>query len=199
LDFVKCKEQCLFCKTPLRAILTNFVGLDRDFLPILNIHVPIKPCRFTFQIHHITSSYDIKANGMIDTRNNTLIFTLPKSNPETSSIDRHLAKQVFDDLRPHFDLYCNNNKCSFRYHLASNILQVSHSANSCAWVIAPIKLYLEGFEIQHSNVINDWIRGETQIHSTIREVDPIRMPIIDFEQMPINLLLTRIATIKTWS
>jgi len=203
-DFLQYKSQCPFCQENLHASLTNFVGVKKTFLPILNIPVAIKPYKFTFQIKHTTSSYDMKANGMIDTRTNALIFTVIPNSTDfdnlTLDIDRYVAKSAFDDLKPHFDLFCNNQSCPNRYYLSSSILQAEDVSLTKVWIISPLKLYLEGFETPNEVVQNDWLREETNIYSIIKDADPVKFqPIIDFTSMSKEALLNRVLTIKNWS
>lgn len=197
LDFTKLKDKCLFCEFPMRAELSNFIGVRKKGLPILS--APVQNGKFNFHIKHTTSSYDVSADGIIDIESNVLIFFLSLE-AETPNLDQHVVKQAFDDLKPHVDLYCPNKKCKHQYHLSSYIFEIKRHPVLNVWNIEPIKLFLEGFHAGNLNVQNDWRKEETNIYSLLNEeAEPIKFPIIDFQEMGKDKLLTRISTIVTFS
>lgn len=185
----------------MRAGLSNFIGVRKRGLPVLS--VPIVDGRFVFQIKHTTESYDVRAEGVIDISTNALVLILPDDVPfdyDTPSLDQHVIKQALDDLRPHVELYCPNKKCKYHYHLSSYIFDIKKHPQVNSWIIGPLKLFLESFKTGHLNVQNDWRRGETNIYSlTNEDAEPITYPIIDFEEMGKDKLLTRIQTLVTFS
>lgn len=197
LEFTKLKDKCLFCGSALRAELSNFIGIRRKGLPLLNS--PVQDGKIHFNIKHTTESYDISADGVIDIQNNVLFFFMPEE-ADTPNLDQHVARQAFDDLKPYVDLFCPNKKCKYQYHISSYILDVKRHATLNAWNIGPIKLFLEGFHSGNLNVQNDWRKEETNIYSLLNEdAEPIKVPIIDFEEMGKERLLTRISTIVTFT
>ena len=199
LDFTKVKEKCFFCNGALRPRLVNFLGLRKSGLPIINS--AMENNRFTFTIKHTTENYDIEAEGRIDARTNGLVF-LPADNSETPFLDQQVIKQVFDDLWPHIELYCCNKQCKYHYYLASYKLETFKLNNINAFMVGPgpVKLFIEQFQTGNSIVINDWMREKTSIYSSTNEdADPLITPLIDFEEMGCDKLLTRIGTIVTYS
>jgi hypothetical protein len=181
----------------MRAELSNFIGVRRKGLPILS--VPVENGKFDFHIKHTTTTYDVSADGVIDIESNVLIFFL-STEADTPNLDQHVAKQAFDDLKPHVDLYCPNKKCKHHYHLSSYIFEIKRHPNLNVWIISPLKLFLESFKAGNLNVQNDWRKEETNIYSLINEdAEPIKFPIIDFEEMGKDKLLTRIQTLVTFS
>lgn len=199
LEFTKLKEKCLFCESSMRAELSNFIGVRRKGLPLFNS--PVEHGKFNFHIKHTTSSYDISADGIIDIESSVLMFFLPIDDESpTPNLDQHVAKQAFDDLKPYVDLFCPNKKCKYQYHLSSYILDIKRHPVLNVWNISPIKLFLEGFHTGNLNVQNDWRKEETDIYSLLNEdAEPIKVPIMDFEEMGKEKLLTRIATIVTFT
>lgn len=187
----------MFCQSTLRACLTNFIGLKKNGLPVLNATIDVH--RFGFEINHTTQSYDIKANGMIDIVSNRLVLTVPPDSP-TPSIDQQVARQAFVDLKPHFELHCPNKRCKNRYSLTSYMLDIEKIPGFIAWSISPLKLFLESFRTNRYVVQNDWIKEDTNIYILNNEdADPIKTPFMDFEAMGKDKLLTRISTLVTFS
>lgn len=198
LDFTKLKDKCIFCRQPLKACLTNFIGLRKGGLPTLN--AAITSGRFNFEIKHTTESYDISAIGTVDIRTNTLVFTLPQ-NSDMPFLDQHVARQAFIDLKPYIDLHCTNKKCKQNYSLASYYIhEINKLSGSSAWSIGSLKLFLESFVTNKLVVQNDWFKENTSIYSLINEdADPIKTPFMDFEAMGKDKLLTRVQTLVTFS
>ena len=198
LDFTKLRDKCLFCETPLRAALANYINPRENSLPVLD--VTINSGRFAFQIKHTTQSYDIKADGVIDIRTNAMVFTLPVD-ADMPFLDQHVAKQAFVDLKPHIELSCPNSKCKNEYSLSSHFLTAVRLQKVNAWMISPpIRLFLETFRAGNLVVQNDWIVERTNIYSRLNEdADPIKVPFMDFEAMGKTKLLTRVQTLVTFS
>jgi len=191
LEFTKLKEKCLFCRGPLRACLTNFIGYRKNGLPILN--EPIENGRFVFFINHTTQNYDVQADVVIDAVNNKLILTLPEGSL-TEELDQYVAIQAFDDLRPHIELSCINKFCKNQYYLSTSIFRIGNIFNN-KWIISPPKLFLESFRTNSLLVQNDWLREETNIYFIANEdAEPIKVSLMDFEEMGSEKLLTRIQT-----
>ena len=155
--------------------------------------------RFAFQIKNTTQSYDIKADGVIDITNNTLVFTLPLDS-DMPGIDQHVAKLAFAELKPHIQLTCNNSKCKNRYTLSSYSLECKRLASTNKWEIQPLKLFLESFKAGNLLVQNDWLVESTRIYSYLNEdAEPLRVSFVDFESMSKDKLLTRVQTLVTFS
>ncbi len=177
-------------------MLTNFIGPRKNSIPIIN--APLKDEEFAFDIRHTTETYSIEARGAIDINTNVLTFEI--TNPsETPVIDQRLAMQAFGDLKPHVELYCPSKKCDVKYNLCSDVFTWCHSpfrGNK----IMPLKLYLECFKTGKLNVQNYCFQNMTFIYSAINEdADPISVPMLDFEEMGRDKLLTRVQTLVTFS
>ncbi len=183
----------------MQVSLTNFIGFRDKSIPILNER--FDNGRFSFNINHTTESYDISARAVIDTTANILVLKLSDKSV-TEHLDEYVAKQALDDLKPYIELYCPNKKCKYEYYLASYILKINHTfiLKDPCWLIEPPSLFLESFNTHSVVVQNDWIKGETNIYSIAHEdAKPIKVPIIDFEGMGKDKLLTRISTYVTFS
>jgi hypothetical protein len=199
LEFTKVKEKCLFCETPLRACLTNFVGYKHGGIPILN--EPIVKDRFSFLIRHTTPSLDIRADAVIDVSANILVLKL-YDDSITERLDEYVAKQALDDMKPYIELYCPSKSCKNEYYISSYNLKINNSkaTKGVCWIIEPLTLFLESFKTHSVLVQNDWIRQETNIYSIAHEdAKPIKVPFMDFEAMGKDKLLTRISTYVTFS
>jgi len=197
LEFTKLRDKCLFCGGLLRASLTNYINpKENGLLPILD--ATISDGKFEFQIKRTTQSYDIRADGVIDIRANALVFTLP-ADSETPLLDQHVVKQAFSDLKPHIELVCNNKKCKNEYSLSSYIIDIIRLKQVNAWMILPVRLFLETFKTNKLVVQNDWVTEKTHIYSRLNEdIDPLKVPFMDFGAMGKTKLLTRIQTLVTF-
>ena len=197
-EFTKLRQECVFCKTPMRVHLTNFVGLTDTGLAIIN--APLKDDRFDFKIEHTTPSFKINANVFIDINTNTLIFD-NFTNGELPSIDEHVVKQTFEDYRPHVELYCPSRKCGLSYHLAGRPIRlVKVHPVAGMWTIQPFGLSLESARVKNYVIHNYWNNNKTFIYSrNNEEAKPIRAPLVDFTTMDKQKLITRIQTIVTFS
>lgn len=197
-EFVKLRQECVFCKTPMRVHLTNFVGITDTGLAIIN--APLKGDRFDFKIEHTTPSFKINANVFIDTSTNTLIFD-NFTNGELPAIDEHVVKQTFEDYRPHIELYCPSKKCGLSYHLAGQSIRlVKVHPVAGMWTIQPFALSIEGARVKNYVIHNDWHSKKSSIYSrNNEEAKPIQIDMVDFTTMDKQKLITRIQTIVTFS
>jgi len=198
LEFTKLKEECVFCKTPLRAHLTNFVGLNEVGLAIIN--APLKDSRIDFKIEHTTPSFKINADVFIDATKNVLIFD-NYTNGELPAIDDHVIKQTFEDYRPYMELYCPSKKCGLNYHLCGHYIKLKkvHPVQGM-WSVQPFKLLLEGVRVKNYVIHNDWHGQKTRIYSRNNsDAKPIEIALVDFTTMDKQKLITRIQTIVTFS
>lgn len=197
-EFTKLRQECVFCKTPLRVHLTNFVGLTDAGLAVIN--APLKDDRFDFKIEHTTPSFKINANVFIDTSTNTLIFD-NFTNGELPSIDEYVVKQTFEDYRPHVELYCPSKKCGLNYHLVGQSIRlVKVHPVAGMWTIQPFGLSIEGARVKNYVIHNDWYNKKSLIYSrNNEEAKPIQVALVDFTTMDKQKLITRIQTIVTFS
>jgi hypothetical protein len=197
-EFTELRQECVFCKTPMRVHLTNFIGITSTGLPIIN--APLKDGKFEFKIEHTTPSFKINAGVFIDVNNNTLIFD-NFTNGELPSIDEHVVKQTFEDYRPLVELYCPSKKCGLSYHLAglSIRLRKVHPVAGM-WTIQPFGLSVEGARVKNYVIRNNLHSKTTFIYSrNNEEAKPILVPLVDFTTMDKQKLITRIQTIVTFS
>lgn len=196
--FTKCRETCVFCNTTLRIILTNYVGVSGQGIPIIN--APLKNDRFEFKIKHTTPSFEVKSDVFISTTNNALIFE-NFTNGEMPAIDDNLAKQVFEDYGPHFELYCPSKKCGLGYYIASWPIKLKkvHPVVGM-WYIEPFAVFTENVKVGNYVVANNWESKLSNIYSR-KNIDakPIVVPMVDFSTMNKEKLITRIKTLVTFS
>ena len=207
-DFIQVKQHCVFCKSPLRAILTNFEGLGKNGIPMLN--APVKDSKIVFNVSNTTAAYSLDAEGKLDIRTNALVFDLSLfrafPSPYTLASDEPegepRAREVFLGLKPHMQLYCASKACGREYAISSGVftLQRLHGDRAFAWTVNRFRVWMETFVLDNLWVQNDWIRGTTNIYSRSNpNADAITVPLIDFESMTSTKLLTRVKTLVTFS
>ena len=198
IEFTKFKKECVFCKTPLRAVLTSFLGVRGTGVPVVKSY--LQDGKFSFHINHTTSNFAIDADAIIDASANVILFS-NFTNGELPAIDEYVVKQTFEDYRPHVELYCPSNKCGLMYHLSGDWLRLNKIPSVVgAWTINPFKLYLEGAKVK-SYIIHNYLEDNmTSIYSTKNEDSrPLEVPMIDFSIMDKTRLTNRVLTLVTFS
>jgi hypothetical protein len=198
-DFIKFKEHCIFCQTPLRANLTNLMGIFENGLPVLD--VLLEDGLFKFELKHTTAEFSLRADVTLNPSTNMVVFD-NFSNGELPNIDAHLAAKVFVELNPTLELYCGSKTCKTKYHLTTHPLKMAEvTEDSRVWQILPSKILMESFRVRRLRVLNIWWPDkETWICNMKNEdAEPLRLPMIDFESMTKEHLFARIQTIVTFS
>lgn len=191
-DFTKIREQCLFCDRTLRVVFTNFIGIKKNGIPIINSS--LKDDYFKFYLKHTTENYSVEGSITVDTKTNILTLA------DESDFDSHvLVRQALEDLMPCVSLYCPNKQCKYKYAISSDVLKFDLYGIS-SYKIVPNNIYVEVFQTDKLLVLNDWKSNVTEIYSRFNEqAAPIRVPFIDFATMDKDKLLTRIQTYVTYS
>lgn len=197
-EFTKLKKECVFCKEPLRVVLTSFIGLKDAGIPI--IKAPLVDGKFNFHIEHTTSRFTVKSDVVVDASANVLLFT-NYTNGELPAIDEYTVKQTFEDYRPYVELYCTNKRCGLMYHLWSHAMQLKKIPSvQGAWQINPFGLILEGAKVKHYIVHNHWDTQRSNIYTLKNEnARPIEVPMIDFSKMDKTRLINRVQMLVTFS
>ena len=199
LDFTKLKEKCLFCQGPLRACLTNFLGLRKDGRPI--IHAIMNKEKFCFPIDYTNENFSIQANCIVEAAINKLTITISNPTAGEGFLDQQVVRDILDDMTPSIELYCPYKLCKNQYYLTSYKLNINYLSESGEWwwdIVQP-KLFLESFKTKTFLVQSDWIREETNIYSIVNEnAEPIKTSLIDFAALGDNLI-NRIQTIAVFS
>lgn len=197
-DFISLKKTCIFCQTPLRVNLANYIGVKMNGLPVIS--APLEDGLFKFQLKHTTADFSLKSDITVQPSTNIVLFD-NFTNGEFPNIDAHLVKKVFEEHSPLVELYCASRSCKTKYHLLSEPLRmIKVTKVSGAWQVLPFKLFLEGFRVKNLMVTNIQTDAKTSIHSLKNEdADPLRVSRIDFESMTKERLFTRIQTLVTFS
>jgi len=192
-EFTKFKETCFFCHSRLTSRLTSFT----KSIPILN--APLVNERYSFKLTRVTAEYSLEAQGVVDIKSNALVFLVTDS--DTPGVDQKLAFEAFVDLHPYVELYCPNIKCKYKYHICSEVLHTKYLGKKIdSWMITGPNLYYEGFIDRDLVIHNNFTHENTAIYSRHHEnADPITTPMLDWEAMGKDKLLTRIRTLVTFS
>ncbi len=192
------KKECVFCHTPLRVVLTNFVGLKDTGIPI--IKAPLIDNKFTFTIDHTTPSFNIHADVVVDALANVMLFS-NFTNGELPAVDEYTVRQTFEDYRPYIELYCTNKRCGVMYHLWGQAMKLKKIPSvQGAWSIEPFGLILEGAKVKHYIIHNLWDTQTSNIYTLKNEnARPIEVPMIDFSTMDKTRLTNRVQMLVTFS
>lgn len=206
-SFIKIRENCIFCQTPMSAILTNFIGIRNNGLPLLR--VPINNDKIIFNIDKVTRSNTVKAKGEIDITSNEMIID-PFSRNKISEKDpqyhlfkyteEYLAQYTFEEQAPHITIYCPSKKCKFQYNLDSDVIKCARDPKKENWYIKPFLLFQETFILNNLWIQNDWIHSQTNIFSiSISNSEPIKNPLLDFKSIDKDKLINRIKMLVIFS
>lgn len=197
-DFINLKKNCIFCQTPLRVNLSNYLGVKMNGLPVIS--APLEDGLFKFHFKHTTPDFSIKADITMQPSTNIVIFD-NFTNGDLPNVDAYTVKKAFEEHSPLVELYCASRSCKSKYHLLSEPLTMIKVAKvTKAYQVLPFKLFLEGFRVKSLMVSNIQTDAKTSIHSLKNEdADPLRVDKIDFESMSKEKLFTRIQTLVTFS
>lgn len=197
-DFISLKKDCIFCQTPLRVNLSNYIGVKMNGLPAIS--APLEDGLFKLNFKHTTPEFSIKADITMQPSTNIVIFD-NFTNGDLPNVDAYLVKKSFEEYSPLVELYCASKSCKSKYHILSEPLTMIKVAKvTKAYQVLPFKLFLEGFRVKNLVVSNIQTDGKTSIHSLRNEdADPLRVDKIDFESMSKEKLFTRIQTLVTFS
>ena len=170
-----------------------------------HINAKVKNGMFVFDIKYTSASQDINATGTIDIHTNELKFDIHQTEDNIHYTDVVL---VFEGLKPHIQLRCDNKKCKMNYYYCSNSLVCEraskrwngHYYNYADYTrIRPFLSYYEACNIDKYWVQTDNIYGMTRIISTANpDSDPITIDPINFSSFDKDRLKTRILTIVTF-
>ena len=196
-DFLSVKGRCIFCQTALRKVLTNFIGIGKDGIPVLNTQ--IENDIINFNVDWTTDYYSIAAKGQLDINTNVLTFTSDKEDATFLVADVR-PLDAFSKMKPHMELYCPNKKCKMKYTISSDVFVFTNSNSpGSSWKINTPSVWMETFIIGNLWVQNDWVYSKTNIYSRNNpDANPITVDLIDFESMSKEKLLTRIKTLVTF-
>lgn len=195
-EFMAVKENCPFCKTKLKIMLTNFVK-GPDKIPILK--AKLENDFFRFKIQHTSHTLQMSANVDLDTINNSLTFYLDSEDPAT--LDWMIAKTVFENMKPYVELYCPSRKCKMKYYLSSSIITSSLMEGSTNYfIIKPVSLFMEAFVHNNLWVQNDWENHSINIYSINNyNSNPIKGPLLDLEAIGKEKILNKVRTLVIFS
>ncbi len=200
-EFFGVKERCVFCQSKLKIVFINF-SRSVDNIPI--IKAKVRENKFSFNLKHVSDSFELDVKTEIDIKTNVLKFSCTEENDpwkldlEKDKDRQRLAQQVFENLGPHVELYCPNRKCKMKYHICSDIFKLMRDEDQLK--IKSIRLYMESFVLPKLWIQNDWIFSSTNIYSTVNlDADPLRTPLLDLESLGKIKIINRINTLVTFS
>ena len=197
-EFVRLKNSCVFCNAKLKIKLTNYVITEN--IPIL-MSSPVDG-KFIFNLHYTNGSFELQTNSTIDMTTNNINFNIimPEHNKHDYSDHDHVI-EIFEDMKPHIELYSPNRFCKMKYSLKSQFLRCNniHYGKLFDCIIRPFKLYVESFVVGNLLIHNDWNNNISNIYSRTNTTEPIKVSLIDLQSMSKEKVMTRVKTLVNFS
>jgi hypothetical protein len=202
-DFIKIKDNCIFCDRPLMPILTNLTDhspqlgnikamlyKDQQFKFRLKYERDQNEGEYNFNWHYESFDVDIYVN----IKDNKFGFFL--YGPAAARYED--VARAFENMKPCIELFCFNPNCRMGYYIQSNYMSIGELD-----YIRPLGIYLEAFKTSKLWVANCYTipsPAPTWIHSVSNpNANPIEAPRIDFSSYPKGKLINRIKTIVNFS
>jgi hypothetical protein len=198
-DFINYKTICPFCKCKLSPSVKCFISVYSK-APFSNSKLKNDVFTFNFE-YNLASSY-IRATGNINILTNEIKFEISPYSEVHSYAE---IIEIFEHVRPSIRLDCNNKNCFMDYYCCSDVLSCEKASANWGGAyynfrdytrINPLKNYLELFQCDEFLVQNDFIYNETRI---FKDLDLIKLPLIDFKPFNAEKLRKRILTLITFS
>jgi hypothetical protein len=196
-DFIKIKEQCIFCFQPLSPILTNLFGHRAPSIPEIVSHLYNNQFQFRLKYDGDFSDFDVSAT--INIEDNRFSYY----HGGYSNIRDGAVGDVFTSMKPYVELVCENKECKMGYYLQSEFLWVERD-NS----IRSVGILSEAFVLDQWWISNNYNNLTpytcTSIFSRTHKIvgqanPPVICPRIDFEAISKEKLINKIRTIVTFS
>jgi hypothetical protein len=192
-DFIKIRDNCIFCDQPLIPILTNLIGNSPN---IDNLKSSLHNDQFKFRLkceetfnYNTSCPVKIDVNICINIKDNKFGFFLYGA----SAARYEDVARVFEGMKPCIELLCDNKNCGMGYYIQSNYMDINEDN-----YIDPLGIYLEAFTTGKLWIANCYTTfpGPTWIHSVSNpNAASIDIPRIDFSSYPKGKLVNRIKTI----
>lgn len=197
-DFATFKEECLFCQAKLDFVLTNWFGVNKPGLPLINSS--LKEDHFTFKFKHNSPSSNINTKGDIDAVTNILTFQDPAKFPLTINNPISEMVNVLEGLKPHVELQCNNKKCRMNYYVSSSAFSFKQEPNKVT--VKPFLALMECFLWN-----NLWIQSSytedttmiTMVTGSVQTDKTIVVPKLNFQNLSKDKIINKIKTMVTFS
>lgn len=205
-EFKNVKHKCIFCQSQLEFLVSNFAGPP---------YYDIKCVNDTFNISaKISASYStanvrIELHSILQLLTSQIIFDLRGMIQVFSHKKEEIAeicKRNFENLHLHLALKCESKNCKHNYVICSsplkclNVPMYAGMLTHPIFNIAPLTVYMESFVINDSWVQNLWQDETTNIYSVENENnDPIEIPIIDWKDMDLDKIQSKLKTLLTFS
>ena len=185
-EFIKIKDNCIFCDQPLTPLLTNLLGSGAP--KIADIKVPLYNDQFKFRLKY-PNLFDV--NIYINIKDNKFGFFL--YGPSAARYED--VAHTFEDMRPCIELLCDNKNCGMEYYIQSNYIDINENN-----YIDPLGIFLESFSVNKLWVANCYSSPNHITHTWIYSLanpnaNSINAPRMDFSSYPKDRLVNRIKTI----
>jgi hypothetical protein len=192
-DFLKIREKCIFCQTPLTPMLANAMGvsgLAGRGIPKLKANLE-NNC-FTSSLKYYGDRVSFEGTVVIDLDRNTVWYR----HDNTFLVSLNDVLDTFKDMHPYIQLGCENKKCKLDYSLNSDPFNFDLDLS-----IYPVGPFTESFTFDNLWVCNHYLHDYTMIYhkNNLIGATPLVVDWIDFNSFAPSKLLTRIKTISVFS
>lgn len=195
-EFFNIKEKCIFCDSDLKLVLTNFIGLNENDLPLINS--VLEDGYFNFTIDYFSKMISVFAKFSLDPKTNLMKFDLGGE----SALNTNYIKTTFENFKPHLELYCAKKSCAkkYNYSIFSDVLKCEMTKEKNEFIIKPFLLYSESFNLDNYWIQNDWANNKLHIFSKENiDTEPLSYELLDFGMYEKEILINKIRTFVTFS
>lgn len=210
-DFTTIKEKCIFCDTPLIFVLTNWFGVNKPGLPLINSS--LKNDCFNFKFKYNSPSANINTEGSLNVITNIVTFRDPSKFPLTVSNPVDVMANVLGSLHPHVELQCNNRKCKMNYYVSSDAFAFhihrmnpendeSFNPDTDTVFVKPFPLLMECFTIKNLWIQTNYIDKTTMIAILDEGATPdksVIVPQLNFDNLSKEKIINKVKTMVTFS
>jgi len=184
LDFTNRHNSCPFCKSPLDYLFTNYIGFKSNGSAIISSSLSSGLFYFNMK--------NYKINLMINAENN-LLEVLNYSESDNMS---HI-KNFLEQLGPHVEAYCTNDKCDsiYSYSIRTDLFRFKLTDFKNKLGMNPFIMDSETFIIDNFWIKNDWIEDSLKIYKKNDESGPVIGKLLKLNNLHADVVKQKIMTL----
>ncbi len=200
-DFLSVRTKCIFCTNNLVPVLTNWHGIKKPGLPMINSRLKNDEFNFTFTYASAYSSFGNKLK--VNTKTNLISKAIkPEEFPLEVNNNIYSIVSSLGMAGLHIELQCQNTECQFDYYISTSQFRFGSYGDygsPDSMQILPFHLQMEAFVIRDFWVCNDWHLGQTTINGITGNSETIKVPFIDFYNLDKDRIINKIRTVVNFS